>query len=293
MRILMIDDEPVFLDTLSKRLRKQGFTVTTASNGREGLDRFLNSPDEFDLILTDIQMPIMDGLEVLKQIRHQDHDTPVIIMTGHSELEKSIQALRLGAFDYLLKPLDLGQLYSSLRKLKSIRISLTQVSEILPLTEGHVSITIPSRIRFVEGAIALLQKYLDPVCQANDINIYSISLCLQEAITNAIIHGNLELSSSLKEESWEQFDTLRAEREEVASFGDRKTIIRFEFNSNMLRFEIEDEGQGFDVSALPDFNNPNTLLSTGRGLLYIFSFMDSVSWNEGGNCIIMVKKLLG
>ncbi len=287
----MIDDEKIFLDTLSRRLSKQGYQVTTASHGKEGLDRFLDTPDEFDLILSDIQMPVMDGLEVLKQLRHKDYDVPVIIMTGHSELEKSIQALRLGAFDYLLKPLDLSQLYTTLQKLKSIRSSLNQVNEILPHVSGTIQIALPSRLEFIDKVIAYIQREMEPICRRHSINIYSVSLCLQEALANAVIHGNLDIQSHLKEESWEKFEEIRLKREQDSDYGGKEVQITYSFDPDFMRFEITDQGKGFDPSSLPDFTNPATLLSTGRGLLYISSFMDRVVWNKTGNSITMEKHL--
>lgn len=291
MRILLIDDETSFIDRLSSRLEKRGFSVSTADDGMAGLDIFLSNPESYDVIITDIKMPVMDGIELLNQIRKKDYSTPVVIMSGYDDMTQSIQALRLGAFDYLTKPIRLDQLYSTLAKLESIRRASQKVMELLPFISGEISIETPSRIKYVESIIAYLQRQIDPICKNNGIDLFNISLCLQEAITNAIIHGNLSIDSEIKEESWERFESVRKEREQHPDYGDKKVLIRYRFDPDKMYFEVEDEGEGFDREILPDFEDPNTVVSSGRGLLYIQTFMDHVSWNGAGNLIQMEKKI--
>ncbi len=83
MKILLIDDEDVMLDLLNGALTQFGHDVQTACNGKEALDLFLKSPNDINLILTDIKMPVMDGTELTDKIREKGYKTPVILMTGH------------------------------------------------------------------------------------------------------------------------------------------------------------------------------------------------------------------
>lgn len=102
--ILVIDDEPNLRDTYRRYLEHLHYTVLVADNGQTGLEMFeLGKPD---LVLTDLRMPQMDGLEVLMQVRKRSPDTPVIIISGKGEIDDVIKALRLGAWNYLSKPLD-------------------------------------------------------------------------------------------------------------------------------------------------------------------------------------------
>ena len=102
--ILIIEDEEDILSLLSSLLASEGYNVITACNGSQGLDRFhQHSPD---LILTDVRMPIMDGIEVLREVKTKESDTEVIILTGHSDEATAIDCLRLGAYDYFCKPLE-------------------------------------------------------------------------------------------------------------------------------------------------------------------------------------------
>ena len=92
--ILIIEDEEDILALLSSLLASEGYNIITACNGREGLDKFQeHSPD---LILTDVRMPVMDGIEVLREVKTKESDTEVIILTGHSDETTAIDCLRLG-----------------------------------------------------------------------------------------------------------------------------------------------------------------------------------------------------
>ena len=102
--ILIIEDEKDILELLSGLLESEGYNIITASNGRDGLQNFQeHNPD---LVLTDVRMPIMDGIEVLREIKAKESDTEVIILTGHSDETTAIDCLRLGAYDYYCKPLE-------------------------------------------------------------------------------------------------------------------------------------------------------------------------------------------
>ena len=102
--ILIIEDEKDILDLLSSLLESEGYNIITASNGQEGLQKFQEYDP--DLILTDVRMPVMDGIEVLKEVKTKESDTEVIILTGHSDEATAIDCLRLGAYDYFRKPLE-------------------------------------------------------------------------------------------------------------------------------------------------------------------------------------------
>lgn len=107
--ILVIDDEEGLRHTLGRVLRQAGYQVITASDGREAL-RLMNSGYEsaspYDVVYLDIRLPGMDGLQILKEIRQRDPHLPVILLTAFGSLSTALEALRLGATDYLLKPLD-------------------------------------------------------------------------------------------------------------------------------------------------------------------------------------------
>lgn len=112
MRMLLVDDEARFVETLSKRLAARGFEVAQAFSGQEALSRL--SADEYDVVLLDVRMPGMDGLETLRAIRREHPLVKVILLSGHASINAAVEGMRLGASDYLLKPVDLEDLLAKM-----------------------------------------------------------------------------------------------------------------------------------------------------------------------------------
>jgi len=112
--ILIVDDEPNYLIVLSELLRDEGFEVFTASNGREGLQAVKDV--DLDLVITDMQMPEMDGMQLLNHVKAFNRDLPVIMITAYAQVEKAVAAMQAGAFSYLAKPFSNDELIVTIQK---------------------------------------------------------------------------------------------------------------------------------------------------------------------------------
>jgi DNA-binding NtrC family response regulator len=108
MRVLLVDDEKDFVETLAKRLRKRGLDVLSASGGAQAVEIVRNEP--LDVVVLDVKMPDMDGIETLGQIKKAGPCVEVIMLTGHADVEVALTGMELGAFDYLMKPADIDEL---------------------------------------------------------------------------------------------------------------------------------------------------------------------------------------
>ena len=133
LKILVIDDERSIRNTLKDILGFEGFQVELAENGRAGIDLVQSS--EFDIILCDIKMPEMDGLEVLEQIRKIKPESTVVMISGHGTIETAVEAIKKGAFDFIEKPLDLNRLLITLRN-ASDKTALIKETQILKQKVG-------------------------------------------------------------------------------------------------------------------------------------------------------------
>ncbi len=113
MKILVVEDETALAEAVAAILRREGYFVDTAGDGRTGLEKAMTG--EFDCIVLDIMMPVMNGLDVLTYMRVKGNETPVLLLTARSEVEDKISGLDCGADDYLTKPFDTGELLARIR----------------------------------------------------------------------------------------------------------------------------------------------------------------------------------
>ncbi len=107
--VLLVDDERPFVETMTKRLTKRDLDITTAFSGKEGLDQ-LDAKPNLEVVILDVKMPEMDGIETLQRIKSRFPLVEVIMLTGHATVESGIEGMKLGAFDYLMKPCDIDVL---------------------------------------------------------------------------------------------------------------------------------------------------------------------------------------
>lgn len=109
VRVLLVDDEESYVDTLKKRLSRRGLVVLTANSGEAALAMLAEHP--MDVVLLDVKMPGMDGMETLTRIKEAHPRVEVIMLTGHANVDVAIRGMEQGAFDYLMKPAEMDDLY--------------------------------------------------------------------------------------------------------------------------------------------------------------------------------------
>lgn len=111
-KILLVDDEVVFANNMSKLLNRRGYQVTAVNSGDAALQALMNNP--FDVMVLDLKMPGMDGIAVLHEMRKLALFTEVVVLTGHGSIDTALEAIQLGAYDYLTKPCEIGELVSKI-----------------------------------------------------------------------------------------------------------------------------------------------------------------------------------
>jgi DNA-binding NtrC family response regulator len=114
IRILLVDDEKEFVETLAERLRTRDFDVTTAFSGDEALEKLKEY--NFDVTILDVKMPGMDGIDALREIKKLKPLTEVLMLTGHGTIETAIEGMKIGAYDFLLKPCEMDVLLDKINK---------------------------------------------------------------------------------------------------------------------------------------------------------------------------------
>ncbi len=151
-KILIVDDEHSVCSVLSRRLATEGYLCTVARTGREALDQLYK--DEFSLIITDIKMPGMDGIELLRNVRTSNPNVPVIIMTGFSEIQTAVEAMRMGAHDIVMKPFDLDLLAFTVRK----ALEKKRLEEEIETYHKNVESLVKKRASNLQDALARVKE---------------------------------------------------------------------------------------------------------------------------------------
>jgi two-component system, OmpR family, response regulator len=123
-RVLLVDDEEAFVDALGKRLNGRGLKVETSNSGEDAIAKA--ERQAFDVIVLDLAMPGMDGIETLKRLQKIDPDVQIILLTGHGSIEKAVEATKLGAIDFLQKPASLSDLLELIHKAAEKRALLME-----------------------------------------------------------------------------------------------------------------------------------------------------------------------
>lgn len=123
-KVLLVDDEEDFVKSLSERLSLRGLTVKSATQGPEAIR--LTDNEQFDAIILDLSMPGMDGLETLRRIRANHPDAEIIMLTGHGSVKSSVEAMKLGAEDYLEKPVEMGELLQKIHEARDKHVLILQ-----------------------------------------------------------------------------------------------------------------------------------------------------------------------
>ncbi len=155
IRLLIVDDEVKFLDSIAQRLEMRDFDVTKATNGKDALE--IARTQRFDLALLDLKMPGMNGKEVLEILKREHKFLEVIILTGHGSLDSAVECTRLGAFDYLPKPYELEKLLEKLQRAyearlqKKFKADQERMEKITALASGSSPLEILRELRRLDN----------------------------------------------------------------------------------------------------------------------------------------------
>lgn len=268
VRVLVVEDSKIMQIFLRNLLEPEDYDVVVANDGESGLDLFQqgmvdNRP--FDIVMTDVVMPRMSGLDLLKKVRTLNRDTIVVVLTSDANVDTAIEALNLGANNFLHKPPNSEEILAVMWRATKQREIFLENAELNPFTERTIHIEIPSQLKFIKGiahniiADAKLMGY-----DENELRD-KIPVTVDEAVTNAIKHGN-------------KFQE------------DKKVYIDIHIDIDRIKIVVADEGPGFDVKSVPDPTDPtNFLKPSGRGILFMSIGMDEVRYNEKGNILTLIK----
>ena len=289
--ILVVDDSPTQLRQIQFLLEREGFVVQSAADGVQATASIEDNMPM--LVVTDLQMPEMNGLELVASLKETIPSLPVILTTSQGSEEIASQALKAGAASYVPKRELNDTLIPVLQQVMAVNKAAKSVSKVVKnAVESNITLEVTNDEAQIPDIISRLELPMVELELFDEGERMQIAMALDEALLNAMIHGNLEVSSELRQsDDGAPYVNMIATRKKEAPYSERKVTIKLEASNEQVTFIIRDDGPGFDAAALRDPTDPENIeRAGGRGLLLINAFMDEVSHNELGNEIRMVKR---
>jgi DNA-binding response OmpR family regulator len=245
-----------------------------------------------DLMLTDLRMPGMDGLELVEQMRIEYPLIPVILMTSQGNERIAVQALQAGAASYVPKRELKQELADTVIQVLEVAEARQSRSRLLGyLQSRETSFELENDPALIFTVAAFLQDSLERLGFADDTVRSQVGMALVEAISNAMIHGNLQVDSGLRKTDRSGYEVLIGERRDEEPYSSRRVQCTCRETTEEVVYSFADEGPGFDPSTIPDPTDPaNILRASGRGIMLMRTFMDRVEYNDKGNQITLSKR---
>jgi CheY-like chemotaxis protein len=299
--VLLVDDSATDRRMIGGLLERHGLAVRYAENGAGALKQLRTSVP--DAVLTDMQMPGMDGLALVKAIRSDFPEVPVILMTGHGSETIAAQALQHGAASYVPKTQLNKLLVDSVLHVLELARGDTNFRRLIDhtrVTDFHFELD--NDVELIEPLVTLVRQMASGMNLCDAAGCLQIEVALEQAILNAMYHGNLELTSeqlSAERQRRAAIDegadeagleeSLVVRRRQEAPWKDRKVFVRALVTREEARLSVRDEGPGFDVQNKLDVSLSDDE-SAGRGLVLMWALMDKVIYNKAGNEVTLIKR---
>jgi len=294
--ILIVDDSEVDRTLLTGLLSADvDWLISQAKNGVEALEAIADTTP--DVVVTDLVMPEMDGMELVSRLNESFPEIPVVLVTGQEDAQLALKALRRGAASYVPKSQLNERLLDTVEQVLAVRDADHH-------DERIVQITTNTRYRFnLDNDPTLIAPLIDRVQLGMiDMQLCSpaqrmhIGIALEEALINAMCHGNLELPEDRLAEvrrllHERELSEFVEERRGQSPYKDRRIHVAADFTRNRAQIVVGDDGEGFDVEANLPKSTDEIMEGEGRrGLILIQTFMDEVIFNQAGNEMRMTLK---
>ncbi len=288
-RVVIVDDEVEVCTTLTRIVKHENLLPDIYSDSRVALESLQEHHDDVVLVIIDIRMPDLSGLEFMRQAAADCPDMPFIVTLENATKKDIIQALKQGALDFFEKPFGVKEISAAIRKVHQFaEENLKTLHAYRNLVEKRLLFEIGNDVALVQSLVDALIEEIKISCRILRSWLPGMRMGLHELIVNAIEHGNLELDSELKQRH-NYLDILKRRAAEPI-FCDRQVTIEAIVVADSFTCVIGDQGPGFDWRSLPDPTNPENIFKPhGRGVIMAGNFFDEFIYNETGNRVTVRK----
>ena len=286
--ILVVDDSAADRELAGALLERASWQVLYAEHGRDALARMREH--DVDLVLTDVVMPELDGLAFVEHAKEDHPLVPVVLMTARGSEELAARALEAGAASYVPKKLLVRDLVEVVKRILDV-FRERQSDTLLQGRLRAASFVLENDLDMLSSLVGYLTGVLRHSGMFDESECHRVSTALDEALTNACYHGNLEVRSEIRDHDPRAYRALAKERRLAAPYRDRRIHVAVSLEPDGARFVIRDEGRGFDAAGVRDPTAPEQLeRPTGRGIFLMKTFLDDVRYNAAGNQVTLMKR---
>jgi len=247
-----------------------------------------------DVVLTDLRMPGMNGLELVETVRTEFPLLPVVLMTSQGNELIAVKALKAGASSYVPKKELSSELAETIQQVLNLAAAKRSERELFKfLTHCETRFELDNNPALISHLVGYFLNNLERIGFGDDVVRTQVGIALIEALSNAVIHGNLEVGSDLRKDKREEFDRLIDQRRREQPYCGRRVLCTARETTSRVEYVIADEGPGFNPGRLPDPTMPQNLLRvSGRGVMLIRTFIDEAEYNDRGNQLTMIKTIV-
>ena len=288
MKVLVVEDDYSSRELLKICIEKEGYQCQTANDGVDGFNLFKKfNPD---LIISDVRMPNMTGMELLESIRKISKDVIIVFITGHGNEELALQALQLGANNYLKKPVDITEIKALTNRYYDVIKSKAIQSNIVDLIKHReMEIEIESDMNLVQSLANYLSEKTGNFFDSKER--MRIELGINELLINAIEHGNWEITYEEKNLALleDRIGELYKSKREDPDIIDKKVVVKYKQSEKFCEWIITDDGKGFDWKSVPNPVDIQLSRINGRGILLSKLQFDEMEYLGKGNSVRIKK----
>jgi CheY-like chemotaxis protein len=294
--ILIVDDSEVDRALAQELLKREAqWSVRAAENGQRALALLQELPP--DIMVTDLQMPGMDGLELVTAARDSHPDLPVILMTAHGSEVLALEALHRGAASYVPKSQLVDMLLPAVKQVLSLASADRGHERLIHcMTAADFTFCLENDLSLIRALAGFLKGIVGDIGLCDAAGRLRVGMALEQALHNALYWGNLEITPDDIEDAREQLLLGRTvdlveQRRTQAPYCDRRIAVHVRIAPDEARFVVRDDGRGFNAASLSSPIQPHDMEEErGRGLVLMRSFMDEIAYNDVGNEVTLVKR---
>jgi ActR/RegA family two-component response regulator/anti-sigma regulatory factor (Ser/Thr protein kinase) len=291
--VLIIDPDLALQEILGEILKNRFriFVANTIAEGRAILEK-----EDPHLIFIELVLEGEEPIQFIEKTKKSRAHTQFIVITDKATVENAVTALRNGALDFLKKPFEIDDIARIVEKFFSLTANREADYDIYSsIIEEYRTFELPTDFSIISTFMSEIMHIVSRFAGIDRKTTLTIRLSLYEMLVNAMEHGNLEINYEMKKNLLEEvldYQRYLQDRANTEEFKSRKVLVSYKYDAKSISFTITDEGQGFDVSRVPNPHaSENLERLNGRGIFISRVNMTQVTYNDKGNSVTLYKEL--